>query len=81
MIFYQLSIDGIPQYPLFKNQNDRDKAVTLLLAEGVPADSFGAEIPYDGIIDDLHIPDSQKQLMYYSWIIWDLYFPLSYGRR
>lgn len=71
---YQLSIDGIPQFPLFHNQNDRDFVVLKLRELGVVADVFGGNVQ----ITDLGIKTvpKQDQLKYYMSSIF--YPPHSY---
>lgn len=60
---YQLSIDGIPQFPLFYSQEDRDFAVLKLKEMGVIANVFGGDVP----MGDLGIKTTpvQDQLQYY----------------
>ncbi len=75
---YQLSIDGIPQFPVFLQQNDRDYAVGRLLELGVRADSFGGNVE----ITDLGIKTTiaQHQLQYYMTSIFcpPHYYPSDY---
>lgn len=60
---YQLSIDGIPQFPLFYNQNDRDFAVLKLREFGITANVFGGDVEMVDL--GIKTADIQDQLKHY----------------